>query len=185
MSSHNEQPKLGGNCLGIRGFRANLSPWWTHAGISLLSWAQSKTSRDCRKTTASFLRNLPGTAVLTQSHSQVWAVCKVLDPWGWEQAALRNGLWVTVKGQLVGWWGLKNGSQSLLHPPGHWSSHLEMAGLEVVGPSSWDWPLLDLTMLRMFVEWKKKNPWSFSGFYVWAGPLGCLTHMWVLAISIP
>lgn len=23
--------------------------------------------------------------------------------------------------------------------------HLEMAGLEVVGSSSWDWPLLDLT----------------------------------------
>lgn len=52
-----------------------------------------------------------------------------------------------MKGQLVGCWGLKNGSQSLLYPPGHWSSHLEMAGLEVVGPSSWDWPLLDLTTL--------------------------------------
>lgn len=46
----------------------------------------------------------------------------------------------------MGCWGL-NGSQSLLYPPGHWSSNLELAGLEVAGPSSWGWPSLDLSKL--------------------------------------
>lgn len=41
----------------------------------------------------------------------------------------------------------ENGSQSLLYPCGHWSSNLELYGLEVAGPSSWGWPLLDFTTL--------------------------------------